>query len=447
MKHRVFPLLLLLLAGPAQAGITSQLSVTKTDDTDPVAAGANFSYTLTFSNEGPSDALNANLNDPLPAGVTFVSLAAPGGWSCTTPMVGATGTVDCTNPLFAVGSAVFTVTVRAVTGPTLTNTVTVTSDAADSQTDDNVATEITTVGQTTGSITLDLVDSVDPVGVGAPLSFTVTGSSSLAEDKGAELSFFMPAEVSFNSLTAPMGWSCLGPAVGQSGNVVCTAATFSPGSAVLVVNTTTLASLGPGSFPSSANIRITSGGRDLVASDSETTAVVAPAALAASKTVSGDFTVGGVVTYVITVSNAGPASQFDNAGPELTDTLPTGLSLLSAVASAGTLTVAGNTLDWNGTLAANASFTITATARILGNVPPGTLLSNSATLSYDGDGDGTNEATASSDDPGVGGTADPTTFTVLAPILAVDVPAAETWGLVLLTLLLVGFAWPRLGRG
>ncbi len=45
-------------------------------------------------NAGPSNAATVALADTLPAGTTFVSLASPGGWSCTTPAVGAGGTVE-----------------------------------------------------------------------------------------------------------------------------------------------------------------------------------------------------------------------------------------------------------------------------------------------------------------------------------------------------------------
>jgi hypothetical protein len=38
--------------------------------------------------------------------MTFVSLASPAGWTCTTPAVGTNGTVSCTNPSLAAGSNV-----------------------------------------------------------------------------------------------------------------------------------------------------------------------------------------------------------------------------------------------------------------------------------------------------------------------------------------------------
>ncbi len=73
-------MLTLLLAGPAAAGDpVALLSVTKTDSPDPVAAGANLTYTITVQNLGPSTAPNVSLSDTLPAGTTFVSLIGAGG--------------------------------------------------------------------------------------------------------------------------------------------------------------------------------------------------------------------------------------------------------------------------------------------------------------------------------------------------------------------------------
>ena len=51
----------------------ADLSITKTDDADPVVAGTDLTYTLVVTNDGPSDATNVVVTDPLPAGTSFVS--------------------------------------------------------------------------------------------------------------------------------------------------------------------------------------------------------------------------------------------------------------------------------------------------------------------------------------------------------------------------------------
>jgi uncharacterized repeat protein (TIGR01451 family)/fimbrial isopeptide formation D2 family protein len=134
--------------------------------------------------------------------------------------------------------------------------------------------------------------------------------------------------------------------------------------------------------------------------------------LSATKTVTGTFTVGGTVTYTVTITNNGTGGQADNAGHEFTDALPAGLTLVGATATSGTATTAGNTANWDGSLAPlGGSVTITITATIDAGTQ-GTTIGNQGTVSYDADADGTNEATLPTDDPAVGGASDPTTFTV-----------------------------------
>jgi len=91
---------------------TTDLSIVKTDSPDPAFAGANLTYGISVTNNGPVAAANVVMNDPLPSGTTLQSITAPSGWTCTTPSVGSNGTVSCTNPSLAVGTANFTLVVR-----------------------------------------------------------------------------------------------------------------------------------------------------------------------------------------------------------------------------------------------------------------------------------------------------------------------------------------------
>ena len=148
------------------------------------------------------------------------------------------------------------------------------------------------------------------------------------------------------------------------------------------------------------------------------TAFAPAVGITATKTVAGTFRVGGTVTYTVTLTNNGTANQADNAGHEFTDVLPAGLTLVSATATAGTAAPAGNTVTWDGALAPlGGSVTITITA----TVNPGTqgsTISNQGTVSFDSDNNGTNDATKLTDDPGVGGASDPTSFTVGNAVLS-----------------------------
>jgi uncharacterized repeat protein (TIGR01451 family) len=138
------------------------------------------------------------------------------------------------------------------------------------------------------------------------------------------------------------------------------------------------------------------------------------AVVVATKTVSGSFQVGGSVAYTIVVTNTGTAHQADNPGDEFTDVLPAGLTLVSALSTTGTsvATIGTNTVTWNGSLAPlGGSVTITISATINAGTA-GTVLSNQGTAAFDSDGNGTNETTVLTDDPSVGGAADPTSFSV-----------------------------------
>jgi hypothetical protein len=69
---------------------------------------------------------------------------------------------------------------------------------------------------------------------------------------------------------------------------------------------------------------------------------------------------------------------------------------------------------------------------------------NQGTVAFDGDGNGTNESSAVTDDPAVGGAEDPTEFVVGGS--AIDIPTLSEVGLLALMLLLAAIAVVMLGR-
>jgi uncharacterized repeat protein (TIGR01451 family) len=199
-------------------------------------------------------------------------------------------------------------------------------------------------------------------------------------------------------------------------------------------NTATVGSVTP--EPSSANNSATA-----------TTTVASPALVSATKAVSGSYWSGGSVTYTIVLSNAGPGAQLDNPGDELVDTLPTELALVSATATSGTAiaTVGTNTVTWNGTVGAGGTITITAVATVLPETPLGASVSNQATIAYDLDGNGSNEASGVTDDPTTAAGGDATVFTALGAGMAA-IPILDGIGLGLLALLVALGGATLLGR-
>jgi uncharacterized repeat protein (TIGR01451 family) len=232
-------ILALTAAAPAIADPGADLSVTKTDAPDLVVApGSTISYTLTVTNGGTDVAADVVLSDTTPASTTFSSLVAPAGWTCTTPAVGGTGTVSCTNPSVAVGpGAVFTLVVTvdaaAAVGTVITNTASVSSTTADPNPANNAATATTTVA-TGADLSVTKSDSPDPVVAGGNLTYSIGVANAGPEAASTvTLSDTTPVGTTFVSLLAPAGWTCTSPAVGATGAISCTNPSMAAGASAL----------------------------------------------------------------------------------------------------------------------------------------------------------------------------------------------------------------------
>jgi uncharacterized repeat protein (TIGR01451 family) len=104
----------------------SDLSLTKRANAVRVSVGAQFTYVVSVSNAGPDDAAGVVVTDPLPSGLTLVSVTSTQG-DCS-----GTDTITCNLGTLANGaSAEITLTVQAESEGDLVNQATVTSDAAD----------------------------------------------------------------------------------------------------------------------------------------------------------------------------------------------------------------------------------------------------------------------------------------------------------------------------
>lgn len=228
------------LGRPANQAVgAADLSVTMSDTPDPVLVGTDLAYAINIVNGGPLTATNASWTDTLPATTTFVSLQAPAGWVCTSPAIGATGTVSCSNPSFPISSAGFTLTVHVAPGlapgTVLSNTATVSSSTADQNPTNNSGTATTTVGSS-ADLQLTKVDTPDPVTAGQNLTYTITATNAGPTNAAsAVLTDPLPAGTTFNSLVAAAGWTCTTPAIGANGTVSCTNSSFAPGTASFTI--------------------------------------------------------------------------------------------------------------------------------------------------------------------------------------------------------------------
>jgi uncharacterized repeat protein (TIGR01451 family) len=179
--------------------------------------------------------------------------------------------------------------------------------------------------------------------------------------------------------------------------------------------------------------------------------LTAPPELEVTKAITGgDLKSGGTVEYTLTVTNLGTGTAADDPDdPELTDTLPPELTLVSAVVASGpgAVSTSGNTVRWDGALDPGESVSIVIAADIA-PLSAGQTIENQALALFDTDADGDNDTEAPSDDPGTAPVNDPTRF-IVGVQSALEVPTLSQWGTALFAglLSLLGFLGLRRFNG
>jgi uncharacterized repeat protein (TIGR01451 family) len=194
----------------ATVSVSADVAVTKSAPAT-IAPNGSIAYTIGVTNNGPNVAQNVSLSDTLPASTTFTSLSSPGGWSCTTPAVGGTGTVTCSIATLAnAATASFTLTVAttAPAGSTITNTANVSATSPDSSAGNNSATASTVVGAPDVAIVKTVTPSANiPNG---PETYTiVVTNNGPGTATGVTVTDILPAGTTFTSANASQG-SCTG---------------------------------------------------------------------------------------------------------------------------------------------------------------------------------------------------------------------------------------------
>ncbi len=430
---------------------SADLAITKTDGVTTATPGGSVTYTITASNAGPSNATGATVADTFPASLTCTwTCAGAGGGTCT---ASGSGNLNDTVNLPSGGSVTYTAscTISAAATGTLSNTATVTAPAGvtDPNPGNNSATDTDTLGAT-ADLAITKTDGVTTATPGGSVTYTISASNAGPSNAaGATVADTFPA-----SLTCT--WTCAGAGGGTctasgSGNLNDTVNLPSGGS-VTYTASCTVSAAATGSLSNTATVTAPAGVTDPnpgnnSATDTDTLSAIPAANVSGTKTAAGTFTVGSTVTYTITLTNSGTGAQGDNPGNELTDVLPPTLALVSATATSGTpvANTGTNTVTWNGAIPAGGTVTITITATILPSAA-GMTVSNQGTISYDSDGNGTNDATRQTDDPTATGAANPTIIQVAGGPAPAPIPTLSVAGLLLLALFLGGLAFAVLRR-
>ncbi len=360
---------------PTTVNTTADLSIAKTDSADPVNPGQAFTYTLTVTNNGPSDASGLTVSDTVPPQFT-VTGASSGAGSCGN--VG--NVVTCTLPTLAnAGTWAITVnvTVNASTpGGTYTNTATVSTTTADPVPGNDSASQPTTVN-TTADLSIAKTDSADPVNPGQAFTYTLTVTNNGPSDaSGLTVSDTVPVGFTISSVTSALG-SC-----GYVGNLAICTLPLLPlsGTWTITVNVTVNASTPGGLYTNTATVSTTTAdpapGNNTATEDT----VVTPAAdLSIAKTDSADpVNPGQAFTYTLTVTNNGPS---DASGLTVSDTVPPQFTVTGASSGAGSCGNVGNVVTCTLPTLANAgTWAITVNVTVNASTPGGTY-TNTATVS------------------------------------------------------------------
>lgn len=309
----------------------ADLSVTKTDLQDPVAAGNTIEWVIIVTNDGPNAAQGVTLNDLIPAGVSVTNVTTTQG-SCTQ---GSTGVSCNLGDMNAGATANVTVTADVASSvahqTVLENTVTVDSNTFDSNPNDNTTIEPTTV---LSQFDLSIVkeDLVDPVIAGETETYEITVTNNGPSDaQNVLVTDLFPPQGVVTSMTPSQG-SCTTPTGPSGGTGSCQLGTMAVGAtATITVEMDVQSNANP--FSTVDNVaRVSSNdGVEIYPYDNADIAtflVLTETDISVEKVDTTDPVVaGGSLTYIVTVSNNGPS---DAQNVVMTDTLPAGVTFVSA---------------------------------------------------------------------------------------------------------------------
>ena len=193
-----------------------------------------------------------------------------------------------------------------VTGRTLSANFPVTGGAFQSTNDGNGDAFVACIGREEADLAVTLADAPDPVNAGDDVTYTVVVTNNGPHTApGATVTFPIPAGTTFESVTAPAGWTCTAPPVGATGTVTCQHPSLAPAAtATFVIQAQVASGTAPGTvIPATASV--TSAAVDTVPANntaSTSTTVAGSADLSVTKNDSPDPVLAGQnITYTVTV--------------------------------------------------------------------------------------------------------------------------------------------------
>ncbi len=357
---------------------SADISLTKVAAEVTITAGSDATFTLTATNNGPSDATTVVVQDTLPAGMTLVSATPGAGGSCTTTPT----SVTCTATTLAVGAS-FEIVVVAKSAPdvpdaaSLVNSATVTAAEPDPDTSNNTATAPVSVNRIV-NLSVAKSASAQPIAVaGEPQAFEiVVENTGLSNATGVTITDPLPVGSTFyaagsaaNCAEAGGVVSCLVgdlPAGQSTAFVISFIVDQSTADGGSIINTASVSSNEP----------------DTDSTDDSSTVdvpVVRRADVFVRKQGSPDPVVAGTSTsFTLSYGNAGPS---DATGLVITDVLPAGVTFDAGSSDARCSAIGPTVTCAVGDVAVGAATTPVLIGVLLdGGLAEGAMISNTATV-------------------------------------------------------------------
>ncbi len=363
-----------------------ELTVTDVAAPNPVQAGNQITYTQVVTNTGSAAATTATFTEVTPGLTTLVSITPPAGWTCT----GFPAT-PCSNPSVAAGASgtftvVYTVTAGTPSGTTITDTATV--NAANQAFGASSATATDVVATATqADLVLTTAAAPPSVFAGNNITYTQTiTNNGPAASTGVSFTEATPTNTTFQSVSAPAGWTCTAPAVGATGNVNCTdpSAMASGTAADIIVVVNVPAATAAGTITATSSVTATTSDPNTA---NNTTTVTTPLTVACDLSVTNSGTpspvaAGGAITYTQVVTNTGPSNcstgTFNEATPGSTAFVSVGV-----VNSGGVTWTCSTTAPvacTSPTVPPGSTGTITAIYTVAAGATAGTIITDTATV-------------------------------------------------------------------
>ena len=334
-------------------GTSADLAITKTDGAASVNAGASTVYTITLTNNGPSDASGAILTDLAAGGLTKTAVVCSGtpGACVAAPTIAQLESGAFVLPTISAGATyqiLVTATVTASNG-TVTNVATVTAPAGlnDPVPGNNSASDTDTVQASADVSMVKALVTPGPFTIGQSISYTLlvanAGPSTATNVQVTDT----PSNLSVTNVT---GGGCAA--------LPCTIASLVSGANVTITVTATINAVG--AFDNSATATATEADPNPANNTDNTgnggvAASSADVSMVKTLITAGPYAAGQSITYTLLVANAGPSTA---TIIQVTDT-PSNLTITNV--SGGGCAALPCTIA---SLASGANVTITVTATI-----------------------------------------------------------------------------------